>query len=93
MPEHPDDARRQLAAPATASHARRPWLPSSLVGGLAVYPAGVELEQDGDAVSGAAGDLGRGGAGVQLIVLAGAQMIAQAAAAPLRARARCRPAS
>ncbi len=34
-------------------------------GGLAVDAVGVDLEQDGDAVSGAAGDLGGGHAGVQ----------------------------
>jgi hypothetical protein len=34
-------------------------------GGLAVDAVGVDLEQDGDAVAGAAGDLGGGHAGVQ----------------------------
>jgi len=34
-------------------------------GGLAIDAVGVDLEQDGDAVAGAAGDLGGGHAGVQ----------------------------
>jgi hypothetical protein len=34
-------------------------------GGLAVDAVGVDLEQDGDAVPGAAGDLGSGDPGVQ----------------------------
>jgi hypothetical protein len=34
-------------------------------GGLAVDAVGVDLEQDGDAVAGAAGDLGGGDPGVE----------------------------